>query len=272
MAPQIKSELSSVILLFRVPVKSSLETSLDGRVARVTLARVEARNALSDEFLGEIVATLIELEGAGEANCVVIAGQQGYFSVGADIHELAARDATDVLLGPRAELWRALRQVRIPLVAAVSGNCLGGGCELALSCDLIVASSSATFGQPETALGLIPGGGGSQLLVRLVGRAVAADMVMTGRLLSAEEAHRMGIVARVAGEADWLELAESTAAEIAARPRLGQMLAKQALGAALETPLAGGVALERALYQVALGSEDARAGLEAFAARRSRGG
>jgi enoyl-CoA hydratase/carnithine racemase len=258
-------------MLPAVPEKSSLETTLSARVATLTLARTEVRNALSDAFLGEVVAALTEIERAGDADCAVIAGQREYFSVGADLRELAARDATDVLLGRRAELWRALREVRLPLVAAVSGTCLGGGFELALSCDLIVASPEAVFGQPETALGLIPGGGGSQMLVRLVGPAVAADMVMTGRLLDAEEAWRLGVVARLSGEGDWLEAAQRVAAEIAARPRLAQILAKQALGAALETPLAAGVAYERALYQLALGSDDARAGLAGFTAKRSRG-
>lgn len=248
-----------------------VKTRIRDGVATVTLSRTAVRNALSDSFLGEIVATLRRLERDGEVGCTVIAGQREYFSAGADIAELAERDATEVLLGPRAELWRALREIRIPLVAAVSGICLGGGCELALSCDLIVASSSARFGQPETALGLIPGGGGTQLLARLVGRAVAADMVLTGRQLSAEEACRLGMVARVCREEELLGTAARTAAEIAARPRIGQMLAKQALNAALESSLSAGVALERALYQVALTGEDARAGLEAFVGRGAGG-
>jgi enoyl-CoA hydratase/carnithine racemase len=239
----------------------------DGTVAILTLDRPESRNALSDAFLGEIVDALRALDREGEARAVVIAGQERFFSAGADLEELTSRSAIDTFLGRRAALWRELRDVRLPLVAAVSGHCLGGGCELALSCDVVVAARSARFGQPETGLGLIPGGGGSQLLVRLVGRAVAADMVLTGRRLHAEEAHERGIVSRLCDD-DWREQALEVARAIATRPRVGQLLAKQALNAALELPLSGGVAYERAAYQVALASTDAREGLAAFKDQR----
>jgi enoyl-CoA hydratase len=245
----------------------SVAIERDGDIAIVTLERPESRNALSDSLLGQVVDQLEELDRCSEVGCVVIAGQERFFSAGADVSELANRDAIDVLLGRRAGLWRAMREVRVPLVAAVSGYCLGGGFELALSCDLIVASRSARFGQPETALGIIPGGGGSQHLVGLVGRVVAADMILTGRRLDADEAHRRGIVARLCDE-DWREQAIAVAHEIARRPRVGQMLAKQALWAALELPLAGGIRFERTAFQVALSSADAREGLTAFTESR----
>ena len=237
----------------------------DGAVATLTLNRPERRNALSDGLLEELVERLRALDRGGDVGCVVIAGHDRFFSAGADVAELLARSPTEVFLGRRAELWRAVREVRVPLLAAVSGHCLGGGFELALSCDLIVASSISSFGLPETGLGLIPGGGGSQLLPRLVGRAVAADMVLTGRRLDADEAHRRGIVARIADSDAWRAEAAAVAAEIAARPRVGQLLAKQALAAALETPLGSGIAYERAAHQVALASDEARAKLAAFA-------
>ncbi|MCZ4492379.1 MAG: Enoyl-CoA hydratase/isomerase [Conexibacter sp.] len=246
----------------------SVDVELDEGVATVTLNRPETRNALSDGFLEELVDQLQALDRSREVGCIVIAGQQRFFSAGADLGELAAREPIEIFLGRRAELWRAVREVRVPLVAAVSGHCLGGGCELALSCDMIVASRTARFGQPETGLGLIPGGGGSPLLVRLVGRAVAADMVLTGRRLSAEEAHERGVVARLSDEGDWLDQARAVATEIASRPRVGQLLAKQVLSAALELPLSGGIAFERASYQVALASSDAREGLAAFTGNR----
>ena len=239
----------------------------EGSLATLRLDRPESRNALSDGLLAEIVEALHELESA-EVHCVVIAGQERFFSAGADIAELSAASPVQVFLGCRARLWQQLRAIRTPIVAAVSGHCLGGGFELALACDLIVASPSARFGQPETGLGLIPGGGGSQRLVHLVGRAVAADLVLTGRRLSATEAHRLGIVARVADEGRWLDDAERLGREIAARPRIAQQLAKQVLDAALELPLGGGIAFERSAYQVALGSADAREGLTAFAEGR----
>jgi enoyl-CoA hydratase/carnithine racemase len=251
----------------------SLQISKTGQVGTVVLSRPEVRNALSDEFLGEIVDACAAFDLDGDVGCVVIAGQPDYFSVGADLHELAKLDPTEVLLGRRAALWRALREVRLPLVAAVSGLCLGGGFELALSCDLIVASTGARFGQPETALGLIPGGGGSQLLVHLVGRAVAADLLLTGRRLSADEALALGLVSRVCDVDDLRVAAEALAAGIAARPPVGRLLAKQALNAALAPAHSGGIPLERALYNVALTTDDARQKLEAFSAqhRRDRG-
>lgn len=247
----------------------SLTTEIDGAVATLTLNRPRSRNALSDAFLEAIASELRRLDSAPDIGCVVIAGQDGFFSAGADLSELADRDPIDVFLGARAQLWQAIRAVRTPLVAAVSGYCLGGGCELALSCDVVVAARTARFGQPETRLGLIPGGGGSQLLVRLVGRVIAADMILTGRELSGEEAHRLGVVARLCDSAtDCLTESLAVAAQIASRPGVAQLLAKQALGAATELPLSGGVAFERAAYQIALASTDAREAITAFAAGR----
>jgi enoyl-CoA hydratase len=247
---------------------TELSVALADGVATVRLERGPSRNALSDRFLAELVTTLVELEAGRDVGCAVIAGQRGFFSVGADIHELAARDPADILRGNRAESWRRLRDLRLPLVAAVSGRCLGGGCELALCCDLIVASADASFAQPETALGLIPGGGGTQMLVELVGRGVAAEMVLAGRVLTAAEARDLGMVATVAGPDRWLEEAQALAGRIAARPALAQILAKQAIRAAADASLHTGAALERALYQVALADPEARRRLSEFAAGR----
>jgi len=236
----------------------------EARVAVATLDRPATRNALSDDFFAEIVATVRALDRDPEVGCVVIAGHDGAFSTGADVRELSLQTPVEVLLGRRAELWRQLREVRTPLLAAVSGHCLGGGFELALTCDAIVASPTATFGLPETGLGLMPGGGGSQLLARLLGRALATDLVLTGRRLTAQEALQFGIVARLAGAEGWLAAAKTMAGEVAGRPTVGQLLAKQALTAAFELPLSGGIALERSAFQVALASADAREGLAAF--------
>lgn len=248
-------------------VEPELTVTVSEGVATVQLRRDSHRNALSDAFLARIVETLVDLE-AGEVGCAVLAGQAGYFSVGADLHELVDRSPGEVLRGNRADSWRRLRSLRLPLVAAVSGHCLGGGCELALCCDLIVAAENARFAQPETALGLIPGGGGSQMLVELVGRSVATEMVLAGRVLSAEEAHRLGLVAALAGPDDWLGAAQELAARIASRPRLAQMLAKQAVRGAAEASLYAGSNLERALYQVALAEPDARRRLDDFVQQR----
>ncbi len=244
----------------------SVDVSVKGRVATVTLNRPQTRNALSDEFFAELIDALQRLDRGRQVGCVVVVGQPEAFCAGADLRELSDRTATEVFLGQREELWRALRQVRVPLVAAVSGYCLGGGCELALSCDLIVAARSARFGQPETGIGLIPGGGGSQLLVRALGPSLAADMILTGRRVTAEEAHRVGLVARIAEQDGYLAEATNVAERIAARPRVAQLLAKQALCAARELPFGGGVAFERAAYHLALASGDARRGISAFLA------
>jgi enoyl-CoA hydratase len=241
----------------------NLEVAYDGAVATVALNSPATRNALSDALLSGLVDELERLDRSGDFSCVVIAGQDDFFSAGADLGELSQREPIDVFLGRRAELWRAVRNIRVPLVAAVSGHCLGGGFELALSCDVIVAARSARFGLPETGIGLIPGGGGSQHLVHIVGRAVAADMVLAGRRLDADEALRRGLVARVCDE-DWRDQAADVARQIASRPRVGQMLAKQALWTALELPFEAGTRFERTAFQVALSSDDAREGIAAF--------
>ena len=186
-------------------------------IAVVRLNRPEARNALSDALMDELVARLSELDADDEVRCIVLAGDERAFAAGADIAELAAATAVELYQAPRVARWDAIRKLSTPLVAAVSGWCLGGGCELAMTCDLIVASDTARFGQPETGLGIIPGAGGTQRLARAVGKALAMDMVLTGRVLSAEEARSAGLVARVVAKEAWLDEARRVASEIAAR-------------------------------------------------------
>jgi enoyl-CoA hydratase len=247
---------------------SDIRREIEGHVATLTLDREPERNALSNELLGTLVHLLAELDADPEVRCVVIAGGDRVFAAGADLRELADQEVSDAYLGPRARLWQAIRQVRTPVVAAVSGHCLGGGCELALSCDLIVASETARVGQPETGLGLIPGAGGTQFLARWLGKGPAMDIVLTGRTLDAREAHGLGIVARVAPRDGWREEAHALAAAIAERPPVAQQLAKDAVLRAFETPLAAGLAYERQSFNVALATADAREGLRAFLERR----
>ena len=247
----------------------TVELTIANDVATVRLDRPETRNALSDDFFTDIVQALRTAEDDPRTGCIVLEGHDSFFSAGADVRELHDREPVDVLLGRRAELWRELRAVRTPMVAAVSGHCLGGGFELALSCDLIVAATRSVFGQPETGLGLIPGGGGTQLLVRAVGRGVAADLILSGRRIRGPEAHRLGLVARLCADDEWRDRAYEVAREIASRPRVAQMLAKQVLNLAHDMPVSGGFAFERMAYQVALSSADAREGLAAFTSGRS---
>jgi len=240
----------------------------DAPIAVVRLNRPDARNALSDALMDELVAALTDLDGDGDIRCIVLAGDERAFAAGADIAELAAATAVELYQAPRVARWDAIRKLSTPLVAAVSGWCLGGGCELAMTCDLIVASDTARFGQPETGLGIIPGAGGTQRLARAVGKALAMDMVLTGRILTAHEALAAGLVARVVAREAWLEEARRVAGEIAARAPVAQRLAREAVDRAFETGLDSGLDFERKALYLAFASDDAREGLSAFVEKR----
>jgi enoyl-CoA hydratase len=237
-------------------------------VAVVLLNRPKQLNALSDGLMDELVSTLRELDEDGEIGCVVLGGSERAFAAGADIGELAKASAMEMYDARRVERWDVIRGLRTPLVAAVSGFCLGGGCELAMSCDLIVASETARFGQPETGLGILPGAGGTQRLTRAVGKAVAMDMILSGRMLTAREALAAGLVARVVEREAWLDEAKRAAREIASKGPVANRLAKEAVDRAFEGPLQLGLEYERRLLYLAFASEDAREGLTAFAEKR----
>ena len=240
----------------------------DGAVAVVLLNRPDALNALSDELMDELVSTLTELDRDESVRAIVLGGNERAFAAGADIGELAQASAIDLYYQRRVERWDVIRGLWTPLVAAVSGFCLGGGCELAMSCDLIVASETAEFGQPETSLGIIPGAGGTQRLARAVGKALAMDMVLTGRVLTAHEALAAGLVARVVAREAWLEEARRVAGEIAVRAPVAQRLAREAVDRAFETGLDSGLDFERKALYLAFASDDAREGLAAFVEKR----
>jgi enoyl-CoA hydratase len=237
-------------------------------IAVVLLNRPEQLNALSDELMDELVAALTELDRDEGIRCIVLGGNERAFAAGADIGELARSSAIDLYYQRRVERWDAIRSLWKPLVAAVSGYCLGGGCELAMSCDLIVASETAQFGQPETSLGIIPGAGGTQRLTRAVGKALAMDVILSGRRLSAQEAFATGLVARVVAKEAWLEEAKRLAREIAEKGPVATRLAKESVNRAYETTLAAGLEAERRALYLAFASEDAREGLTAFMEKR----
>ncbi len=237
-------------------------------IATVALNRPERLNALSEPLVAELVAALRELDDDDAVRCIVLTGSEQAFAAGADIGELATATAMDMLDARRRDRWAELRAVRTPVVAAVSGYCLGGGCELAMCCDLIVASETAQFGQPETALGLLPGAGGTQRLTHAVGKALAMDVILSGRRLTAQEALAAGLAARVVPAGTWLEDAKALAAEIAARGPVASRLAKEAVNRAHEGPLTFGLDYERRLLCLALASEDAKEGLNAFLEKR----
>ena len=240
----------------------------DDPVAVVLLNRPDVLNALNDEVMSELVARLEELDREEAVRCIVLGGSERAFAAGADIGELADASPMEMYGARRVERWDAIRRVRTPLVAAVSGFCLGGGNELALTCDLIVASETAKFGQPETGLGIIPGAGGTQRLTRAVGKAKAMDVILTGRFLDAREAERAGLVARVVAREAWLEEAKRVAREIASRAPIAQRLAKESVNRALDAALDVGLELERRSLYLAFASEDAREGLRAFTEKR----
>jgi enoyl-CoA hydratase len=237
-------------------------------IAVARLNRPEQLNALSSELMRELVGALENLDADESIRCIVLAGDERAFAAGADISELRDTSTIDLYFGARLDLWDAIRSIRTPLVAAVSGYCLGGGCELAMACDLIVASESAQFGQPETGLGVMPGAGGTQLLARSIGKAKTMDVVLTGRFLDASEAERAGLVARVVAREAWLDEAKRVAREIAEKGPVAQRLAKEAISGAFETTLSAGLDVERKLFHLAHGTEDAKEGLAAFGEKR----
>jgi enoyl-CoA hydratase len=234
----------------------------------VRLNRPQQLNALSDELMAELVAELQRLDRDDAIRCIVLGGNERAFAAGADIGELARSTAMDMYYASRVERWDAIRNLWTPLVAAVSGYCLGGGCELALSCDLIVASETARFGQPETSLGIIPGAGGTQRLTRAVGKATAMDVILSGRLLSADEALAAGLVARVVAQEAWLEEAKRVARDIASKGPVATRLAKEAVDRAYESTLQLGLEYERRALYLSFASEDAKEGLTAFTEKR----
>jgi enoyl-CoA hydratase/carnithine racemase len=239
-----------------------------GAVGLARLDRPDARNALSPELMEELASLCERWDEDPEVRCIVIAGSDKWFAAGADIKAMATRSFQEVLTSPAARFWPRLAAIRTPMVAAVEGYALGGGCELALACDMIVAAKDAEFGQPEILLGIIPGGGGTQRLARVMGRHRAMELVLTGRRIDANEAAWLGIVTKVADPGSALDDALELAAVVAERPPLAARLAKQAVLAAEETPLSAGLDHERRLYELAMATEDRVEGMTAFLEKR----
>jgi enoyl-CoA hydratase/carnithine racemase len=244
-----------------------VETSTEGRVALCQLNRPDARNALSPGLREELAEALERFDADDDIGCIVIAGNDEAFAAGADVRALAEH-AIDAELAPSESFWRRIAGIRKPLVAAVSGWALGGGCELALACDMIVASESAEFGQPEITLAIIPGGGGTQRLARVIGKQRTMELILTGRRFTAHEALDIGIVNRVAKKREWLAEAMDLAQVVARRPPLATRLAKEAVLAAEETGLTAGIEAERRLFGIAMATEDRVEAMQAFLEKR----
>jgi enoyl-CoA hydratase/carnithine racemase len=240
----------------------------DDAVGIARLNRPEARNALTGELLARLTGLVEEWDADESVRCIVIAGGDEFFAAGADIKAMRDRTFQESMTTPTAGYWPRLAGCATPTIAAVSGFALGGGCELALLCDMIVASETAEFGQPEITLGIIPGAGGTQRLTRVIGKQRAMEMVLTGRRVTAAEAFAMGIVNTVATRKEWLSKAVDLAQVVARRPPVAVRLAKQAVQAADETSLAAGLAYERRLYELAMATEDRVEGMTAFIEKR----
>ena len=248
---------------------AQVEVSVDDfHVGLLRLNRPEARNALSPEMMEEIASELERLDPDPEIRCVVISGSDEVFAAGADIRAMAERPL-DALPDPEGmRFWTRISAIGTPIVAAVSGYAFGGGCELAMACDMIVCDEKTRFGQPEINLGIIPGGGGTQRLARAIGKQRAMEYVLTGRRWDAETAERWGLVNQVVGDGAWLREAVALAREIAERPPLAARLAKRAVQVAEDTGLAEGLRAERELFDEAMATEDRIEGMTAFLEKR----
>ncbi|HSM56745.1 MAG TPA: enoyl-CoA hydratase-related protein [Candidatus Sulfomarinibacteraceae bacterium] len=243
-------------------------TREENGVGLVQFNRPDALNALNREMMAEVIDALEQYDDDDSIGCLVITGNERAFAAGADIKQMVEATPVDMLSNPFIDYWDRLRRVSKPIVAAVSGYALGGGCELAMACDMIVASESAQFGQPEINLGVIPGAGGTQRLTRAVGKALAMEMVLNDRRLSAEEAVRYGLANRVVPVEIYLEEALQFAAQIAARAPVAVRLAKEAVNAAFEMPLQAALAHERRLFYFLFSTEDQKEGMDAFVNKR----
>ena len=238
-------------------------------VGLVIMNRPKALNALNAQLIDEIEAGLSELDHDDRIGAMVLTGSDRAFAAGADIKEMVGRDFTSATASDFIAPWQRIAEHRKPVIAAVAGFALGGGCELAMMCDLILAADTAQFGQPEITIGTIPGAGGTQRLVRAIGKAKAMELVLTGRMMGAAEAERSGLVARVVPPEELLEEAVKVAATIAAKSRPIVAMAKDAVNAAYETSLAEGLKVERRLFYATFATADRREGMTAFVEKRS---
>jgi enoyl-CoA hydratase len=241
----------------------------EAAVGIITFNRPQALNALNSQMMDELTAAIDAFEANEAVRCVILTGSEKAFAAGADIPEMAAKSFSDVYKEDFVTRnWERVTRARKPVIAAVAGYALGGGCELAMMCDFIIAADNAKFGQPEINLGIGPGAGGTQRLTRAIGKAKAMDMCLTGRMMDAAEAERAGLVARIAPQAELLNEAIKVAQKIAAASVPAAMMVKECVNRAFETPLAEGVRFERRLFHAMFATEDQTEGMDAFVGKR----
>lgn len=247
---------------------STIEIEQHDRVGLIRLNRPKALNALNSTVMAELAAALAEFDADPKIGAIVITGSEKAFAAGADIKEMMEASSIDMLERDHISIWDRIMEVKKPIIAAVSGWCLGGGNELAMICDMVVASESAKFGQPEINLGVIPGAGGTQRLTRAVGKTIAMEMVLNNRHLSAEEAYQFGLINRMTSVESYLDEALQLAAEIAERAPLAVRLGKEAINHAFQSNLSDGIADERRSFYFLFSSEDQKEGMQAFVEKR----
>ena len=240
----------------------------NGFVATIQLNRPKVLNALNLELMIELADTLEVLDNDPTVRAIVLAGSERAFAAGADITEMAGASTIDMLMRDQFARWERIRKIKKPLVAAVSGFALGGGCELMMHCDIIIASETARFGQPEILIGVMPGAGGTQRLTRAVGKALAMEMVLTGRQITAEEALRAGLINKVVPVEYFLEEAQKMAKDIANKPPIGVRLAKESVLKSFDTTIEKGLEYERKNFYLCIASEDMKEGMAAFIEKR----
>jgi enoyl-CoA hydratase len=243
-------------------------TETRGKVGLITLNRPKALNALNSRVLADLVAAVTDFGSNADVGAMVVTGSEKAFAAGADIKEMQALSYADAYIQDFFVGWEDFTRTRKPIIAAVAGYALGGGCELAMMCDFIIAADNAKFGQPEITLGVMPGMGGSQRLTRFVGKSKAMDMCLTGRMMDAEEAERSGLVSRVVPASDLVEEAVKAAAKIADFSLPSVMMTKEAVNRAYETTLGEGLRFERRLFHSLFAFEDQKEGMAAFAEKR----
>ncbi|MFM9154831.1 MAG: enoyl-CoA hydratase [Polynucleobacter victoriensis] len=244
-------------------------TSTDGRVGVITLNRPKALNALNDQLMDELGAALLSFDADSNISCIVITGSEKAFAAGADIGMMSKYNFTDVYKSDYiTKNWETIRKIRKPVIAAVAGYALGGGCELAMMCDFIIAADNAKFGQPEIKLGIIPGAGGSQRLPRAVSKSKAMDMCLTARMMDANEAERAGLVSRVVAADKLLEETMAAAKTIGEMSLPIVMMVKESINASFESSLSEGIHFERRLFHSTFATEDQKEGMAAFVEKR----
>jgi enoyl-CoA hydratase len=243
-------------------------TSVVEHAGLIQINRPQQLNALNAVVMEELAVALEEFDRYEQVGCIVITGNQRAFAAGADIKEMVDATAVEMLQRDSIARWDRIRKIKKPVIASVSGLCLGGGCELAMACDLIVASESAQFGQPEINIGVIPGAGGTQRLTRALGKSKAMELILTGGYLTVREAERFGLAARVVPVEVYLDEALKLANEIAARPPIAVRFAKEAINKAFEMPLSEGLEFERRLFYFLFATDDQKEGMRAFVEKR----